>query len=178
MIVKCPKCGEEYNCDETYYGKKFACRCGEFVYVPNLKSSPQPKPIPKPVPPKKASPAPVLPVRRSSVVVEKIFSASTASQLGMLLREARKSSAAEKTIYGLLAQIVSAVCVLCEILAGISAWKFAEKFPIDAGGPILGFVIVFIPTMFLIFFFFSAIAAVLRIADCVCRSSGVRPTLF
>ena len=33
MIVKCKKCGTEYDCDETYRGKSFRCSCGQEVSV-------------------------------------------------------------------------------------------------------------------------------------------------
>lgn len=192
MIVKCPNCNASYNANERYFGKSFTCPCGATVNVPKppepkppVKPTPKPAtPAPKPAPAKPVVPAPAKPEakpaapanRRAAVSVEKFFTASSPAQLGSMLLEVRKHAADKMTIYGLLSHIAVVVCVLCEVVAGLGTWKAAEQFPF--GGQVVAFFIAFIPIMFLIFFFFIAVSAILRIADCVCRASGIRPTLL
>ena len=40
MIVKCKKCGTEYDCDETYRGKSFRCNCGQEISVASFSARP------------------------------------------------------------------------------------------------------------------------------------------
>lgn len=170
MIVKCRKCGKSYNCGENYYGKKFACACGAVVEVPEaahgLHSSFAPKPA--------ATPVPGATKHRSLMDV---LATAPLSSVGVTLSEIRWYASGKQTVYGLMAQISSFVCFLVLVATGMGIWKASEQIDL-IGDKVVVFALAFIPVMFLVILAFAVGTAILRIADCVCRSSGVRPTLF
>lgn len=180
MIVKCKKCGKGYNCGENYHGKKFACTCGAVVEVSEaahgLHSSSAPKPVSgqKPAPKPAAKPVPSTTKHRSLMDV---LATAPLSSIGATLSEIRGYASGKQTVYGLMAQISSVACFLVLVMAGVGMWKGLEHFEL-IDEKVLVFVFTFIPVMFLVIFAFAVGTAILRIADCVCRSSGVRPTLF
>lgn len=195
MIVKCSNCGASYNATERYFGKSFTCPCSATVNVPKppepkpAQQTPQPKPAPQASQPKPAQPSqpkpkpnptparkPVAPASNRKSLMD-VLAHAPLSSIGLTLSDIRGFAAGKQTIYGLMAQISSVACFLALLVMGMGMWKTLDRFYL-VEEKALAFVATFIPAMFVVIFLFAVGTAILRIADCACRASGVRPTLF
>jgi hypothetical protein len=144
MKINCPVCQAAYDCDSRYHGKTFQCsRCGCVIAVPAPKNNIAPRQVPD-----------------AKGFPEKIHVAA-ADDSG--------------TIYGALAAIVGFVWVIVFAVSSIAFFATGGAFLLGAAELKGGFFMALAVWAFFeigVAFLFASVAAVFRIADCLCRLAG------
>lgn len=165
--IQCPQCREKYSAGEEYIGRRFKCRCGALIEVPDLsaflrKTDRATAPVEKSPPPQATSPknADAFPPQEKQSGEPEKNPSSTSG----------KPEYCGITAYGILAILFGTTGTLAVIAAGTFAasafWQplFGNaESDCRASGIALGiFVVAFL------------LAAVFRLADLVIRRSGTR----
>lgn len=165
--IQCPQCSEKYNAGEEYIGKRFKCRCGALVEVPELGAFFR-KPDPANAPAEKSSPLPQPPPTASAPLPNREKQSEAPEK--NLNPAPQKPESAGITAYGILAILFGTTGTLAILAAGTFAvsafWKpllgNAENDCRALGAALGIFVLAFL------------LAAVFRLADLAVRRSGTR----
>lgn len=165
--IQCPQCLEKYSAGEEYIGKRFECRCGALIEVPELstlfpaaeaqkprkpaeKSAPPPKDETAKSPPPEANPAPKAPPPPQA--------------------QSDRTTETGTTAYGLLAVLFGTTGLLSFLATGVFAFSAVWH-------PLLGTTendCLALLAAFATFTLAFLLAALFRLTDLAVRRSGMR----
>ncbi len=164
--IQCPQCLEKYSAGEEYIGKRFECRCGALIEVPELSS----------LFPAAEAQAPGKPAGKAAAPKEsasKIPPPETNTPKAEPPPQAQSGHAAETpgtTIYGLLAVLFATTGLLSFLATGVFAFS-------AVGHPLLGTTendCLALLVAFAAFTLAFLLAALFRLTDLAVRRSGIR----
>lgn len=169
--IQCPQCLEKYSAGEEYIGKRFECRCGALIEVPELSTLFPAAEPPKPrKPAEKSAPPPKEDAAKATPPAPEANSIPKAEPPPTELRTDHATQTPGTTIYGFLAVLFGTTGLLSFLVTLLFAFTTVWH-------PLLGTtendgraLLVAFATFALSFL----LAALFRLTDLAVRRSGIR----